>query len=317
MRTIRGPLFRSTTLLSPALLIRLTHPDHQVSVTSLWLLFAEFLVFLQFAWAVNDHADRDHDLASGKVRAIALLPSWARIGLIAFLGAIDLAIALFLDGWGPHVLLLFLGLLLAAAYSLEPIRLKERGISGLIFPAIFGRVIPCLLACELYGVLPWWMLAIILSEFIKTASDLLFHQIVDFEADRAVGATTFVQAYGRAEAVQLLRWGAYVGTAAFVAVGAVMSLIVPAYRWVFASALALAWPMAVASRRYYGGRHGTELTRLVPLPYLWFGFSVHITGPFWLGLFVAAREPPAVPLCITLGLITVAQTAFYARYSYR
>ncbi len=91
----------------------------------------------------------------------------------------------------------------------------------------------------------------------------------------------------------------------------------PTCRGVLCRSLTQRWPLACGSRRYYGGRHGTELTRLVPLPYLWFGFSVHITGPFWLGLFVAAREPPAVPLCITLGLITVAQTAFYARYSYR
>ena len=155
LRIVRGPLFKSALLLTPALFICLLKDSGEISVGSLYVLFANFFLYLFFAYVVNDYADRDHDLASGKHRLVALLPRPVGLGLAVGLAAGSLAVGYAAAGWGLYLLVLCAGLFCGAAYSVKPVRVKERGLWGVGFAAVVGKVIPILMVCALYRKTGW------------------------------------------------------------------------------------------------------------------------------------------------------------------
>jgi GT2 family glycosyltransferase/4-hydroxybenzoate polyprenyltransferase len=88
-----------------------------------------------FGYAANEVADRASDGRAGKPNRAAGLPpaAWAAFLLIAATVALGLSVLWSADAAGP--ILVAASLALAAAYSCPPLRLKERGRSGLVAAA--------------------------------------------------------------------------------------------------------------------------------------------------------------------------------------
>ncbi|HOG47403.1 MAG TPA: UbiA family prenyltransferase, partial [Anaerolineae bacterium] len=151
---------------------------------------------LAFGYLINDLADTAVDRMAGKRRAmdgIARWLAWLICGIVAAVAALALR-----PSWGrPLVLILLaLSLGLAAAYSLPPLRLKERGWLGLLTAAAAQRTVPGLTVAAFLGHLDWgiaWMGAIFLLMGLRY---ILLHQIMDAEHDRCARVRTYALAVG-------------------------------------------------------------------------------------------------------------------------
>ncbi len=315
-RLIRGPLYKSVLLLTAPLLCVLLDLPSPAPTPTVFLFFLNMFVYLCFAYAVNDWADREADLTAGKRRTLARLPRGVLLLIVGALLLAALAGGHWLGGGWPYMGLLSAGLLLGVAYSVQPWRIKGRGIWGVILAPLLGKAIPVWLACTLFRRFGWYFLIIVLAECVKNAIDILFHQIVDFENDRKCDIRTYPVLSGPEVAGRVLRRLALVGTLGALAMGTVLALLVTEYRWIFGSALLLAAPVAATCRTQSSKRWAGPLTLSLPFPYLWFGGIVFLQSPMWLSGIAAWRSSSFLPLAVAIAIITVSQTVFYLRYRY-
>jgi 4-hydroxybenzoate polyprenyltransferase len=317
LRVVRGHLFKSLLLLSPALFLSLLSGPQPAPVRGCWLFLANMFLFLLFAYAANDDADRACDLAAGKARTIARLSRTAAVWILAAAALVNLAAGFLASGRGLYLALLCAGLFCGFAYSEEPFRIKERGLLGVLFPAAFGKLIPILLACALYRRIGWWAAALLSGEYVKNTIDILFHQVMDLDDDRAAGVRTFAVRQGAGRAQALLRRLSWLGAPLALATAAAYSLHIPEFRWVLAGILGGAVPAALAARRVFRPSNPMALTERLPFLYLYFGYSVFMLGPFWLALIAALRDRSYAPLLVFVAAVMALQTWFYVGYRYR
>lgn len=315
-RVIRGPLYKSTLLLTVPLLCVLLLPPETADAPAAWMFFLNMFLYLCFAYAVNDWADREADLAAGKHRTFASLPEGIVRAIVIALFLAALAVGYRLGRSGLYMSVLSAGLLLGVAYSAPPLRFKGRGIWGVITAPVLGKVIPMCLACIHYRRFAWYLLAVVLSDGLKNSIDILFHQVVDFENDRRSGIRTYPVARGMEPARQLLRRLVACGTAGAVCTGMILAWLVQEYRWVFGAACLLAAPAALFGRRSSSGRRAGFPALDLPFGYIWFGGIVFLQSPMWLSGIAAWRSPSFLPLAAVIAVVTLSQTAFYLRYRY-
>ena len=161
---------------------------------------------------LNDVADRAEDAAAGKANRMAGRSPAAIALLLAVPVAVGLAVAWNWRG-DPLRLLPYLGAWTAfTLYSLPPVRLKARGVAGVLADACGAHLFPTLVAVAIvlrFGGVepnPIWLAATSLWAFAYGLRGILWHQLLDAEADRAAAVSTFVQRSGRDHVVALARF---------------------------------------------------------------------------------------------------------------
>jgi 4-hydroxybenzoate polyprenyltransferase len=157
------------------------------------------LLWAAFGYGLNDVADRDCDQRAGKPNRAADLSraTWALFLTLTASASVGLSLLWAADAAAPVFVLA--GLLLASAYSLPPLRLKERGALGLGAGAASQWVLPVL---AIAAVQPggWrrphaWGLALLgLAIGIRW---MAIHQLQDAGADRRAGVRTYAASGGR------------------------------------------------------------------------------------------------------------------------
>lgn len=195
--------------------------SQQASAVSVLGILGTVIFWAAFGYGINEVADRGCDLRAGKPnRAAVLSPlSWALFLTLTAITAGGLSLLWAADSAAP--VLVGVGLLLAVAYSLPPLRLKERGVLGLVAGAASQWVLPVLAiaAAQPRG---WhrpeaWGLAL-LGLAIGTRW-MAIHQFQDAEADRRAGVRTYVSLGGKVWRVLL---GAFLAEVAFLAASLVL-----------------------------------------------------------------------------------------------
>lgn len=174
-------------------------------------LLAGIAICAAFVSLINDYCDREEDARSGKANRVAAFPvGVARTMLILVVGA-GVAIAV---AWRdePAALFLYAGSWIAfAAYSAPPMRLKTRGLPGVVADALGSTMFPVLLAVVLAGppggtggdALMMMVAAAAVWAFGWGMRGILYHQLGDAESDGRGLVRTFVQRRG-AKAAELL-----------------------------------------------------------------------------------------------------------------
>lgn len=172
------------------------------------------LSWAAFGYCVNDVADQVSDFQASKVNRASdvSVKGWALFLTVTAGSSIGLSLLWTADLAAP--ILVLAGLLLASAYSLPPVRLKERGATGLVAGAVSQWVLPVLAisAAEPQGwiSLDAWCLALLgLAIGIRW---MAVHQLQDALADRRAGVRTY--AAGGAQVLPVL-WGAFFAEATF------------------------------------------------------------------------------------------------------
>jgi 1,4-dihydroxy-2-naphthoate octaprenyltransferase len=182
---------------------------------ALWQAAATLLAALVpgavYVSVLNDFTDRREDAAAGKRNRLAGKSGPA----IALLLALPIAAGLIFVWLWRHDPLLLVPYLAAWAafsfYSLPPIRLKARGAGGVLTDASGAHLFPTLLAVAIVfratgtSPSPVWLAATSLWALAYGLRGILWHQLLDAEADRTAAVRTFVVASGREHVVRLAR----------------------------------------------------------------------------------------------------------------
>jgi 4-hydroxybenzoate polyprenyltransferase len=154
-------------------------------------------LYAAFGYSLNAIVDRDTDRAAGKRDKLGEMPE--RRVSVSFWSIVVAGIAApLLIYWDRPDVLAVLGIAYAVAlgYSAPPIRLKERGIAGIICAAAAQRTIPVILifvAMRHWGWTAFWLCA--LSTLIGIRY-IIIHQILDEKGDLATGARTSATTHG-------------------------------------------------------------------------------------------------------------------------
>lgn len=175
-----------------------------------------------FGYCINDVADRDCDLRAGKFNRAANVSaaSWAIFLALTATGSVSLSLFWAADLAAPALVLS--GLLLAIAYSLPPLRLKERGAVGLVAGAASQWVLP-VLAISAAQTRGWSSPAAWCIAFLGLAIGIRWmaiHQLQDTMADRRAGVRTYASRGGQVWPVLL---GAFTAEVVLLAVTLVLT----------------------------------------------------------------------------------------------
>jgi 4-hydroxybenzoate polyprenyltransferase len=154
---------------------------------------------------INDLADRQTDLLAGAPNGAQGLSHW-QITLVAvfFLAAFILP-WLFYFPVNPLIFcLLAAQVLLYLAYSAPPLRLKDRGFTGIIADALYAHANPALIGAYTFYLLTnrtfdhfyLFLWSLVGWQFFYGLRSILQHQLDDVHNDRAAGSKTYVATAG-------------------------------------------------------------------------------------------------------------------------
>ncbi len=227
----RRGLLKLTTLWLPiALLLAEKSAGNPPSLDALASLLLAVATWIFLSTLTNDLSECRQDRAAGKRRWICSVQPLVAWGIILALPAGGWGIILLSNGPAGAKWAYGLAALFGVIYSLEPLRLKERGLWG-----IAGYSLSCSLA---YAVLPWaWMNSAGRAIFFLWPAlfadkwvNLHFHQVIDREADASGGIRTYAVQAGLENARRSLRWSAALASLSLLALLICSLVIFPAGR---------------------------------------------------------------------------------------
>jgi len=168
---------------------------------AVWLSLLSFCTVVGFAatgYLCNDFFDRDKDALAGKYNFVAGKSPALIVLLLA--GSLLLLFGpwLYLPFTKLSALLIGLQLLLFLLYSVRPVRLKERGVPGIVTDALYAHTLPALLSYYTFAtamgkpvqVLP--LLLLLLWQFTTGLRNILIHQYDDVAHDRVAMVSNLV-----------------------------------------------------------------------------------------------------------------------------
>jgi 4-hydroxybenzoate polyprenyltransferase len=217
----------------------------------IYLFLLNMFFYISFAYMVNDYADTELDLISGKYRILGRVHDNVALTVIIFLFGANFAIWKILNISLYYLIILFIGLSLAVAYSAPPFRFKSRGLSGILIASIFGRALPIILACILYSRFDWLFALLIIFEIIIYIPGLIDHQICDYLGDKSANTNTAPVVYGLSHVISWRRSLSRIEILMALTIGLAISIFVPAYSYIFFAMLLLAIPAILLAPKLF------------------------------------------------------------------
>lgn len=194
-----------------------------------------------YGYALNDLFDVDEDARLGRVNAAASAGGRRMWGIIGASAAGAAAFAGAAAG-APGAVLTLLALCLPFAYSVPPLRVKERTWLGVCADALAAHVFPAVLALLAVVHLTLRPVTVALAVCVTLWSvaaglrGILSHQLYTAEQDRSAGLRTVVHVFGNARverfiiaALLPLEAGAFGGALAACSTGPVVWIFVASY----------------------------------------------------------------------------------------
>jgi 4-hydroxybenzoate polyprenyltransferase len=143
----------------------------------------------------NDYCDMPFDIRAGKKRAIHEIPKSVTLGILAtfILVSFFLIVLLLLKGSGYAVFIPVYAAawLLSICYSAFPMRLKERGVWGIIDDVLIEKTFPVFLIFSFFNCYSLETLIIVLFFSFLQLKIILDHQCWDYNSDVKSGVKTF------------------------------------------------------------------------------------------------------------------------------
>ena len=175
-------------------------------ISDMAILLLLLCIYASLGHIVNSYCDREIDLIAGKMNTLALVSEKKGLILVVLIVITSLVSVFLFYIKQPVVLLLFyLAIVIAALYSMPPVRLKERGVFGLVAAAVAQRTLPVVI---IFHALEVWELSAPVLCLLSTLIGIRYiivHQIKDEEADMNAGVQTVATTRGTAFLRMLLK----------------------------------------------------------------------------------------------------------------
>lgn len=177
-------------------------------------LFLTGLAVGSYGFFVNDLFDIDLDRDAGRRNAASRVPRGLRLPICGVLVVGTFVPTLWVPFGAPGYLLITLELLVVTIYSAPPLRLKTRGMAGVVADALGAHLLPALflLACfsrETHLIGSWAGATLLMGTTLWSTGlgvrGIVTHQLMDAPDDERQSTATFVTAGGAQAANALLR----------------------------------------------------------------------------------------------------------------
>lgn len=276
------------------------HAPGSQQLEQLGALGALLCLYAAFGHIVNDYADRETDRIAGKQK---ILHGW---GVGAALLSLTLPLAcivvLALTRF-DHVtaLLAFAAVLLAAGYSLRPVRLKERGSLGLIAATIAQRTLPIAIALQAFRRWDWAALGLCVLATLIGLRFIIVHQLRDRQNDLRSHVRTAATG-GDPQRLEALLRSLFAFEIIFLVATVTAMASQEPLLWIGVLAYAVGLALSMA--------RGSSLS---PAQYFVFSGFYSVVWPLALALLLSLRNPVFAAAL----LVIVALTQHHARARFR
>lgn len=159
----------------------------------------------------NDVADRVQDAAMGKPNDANRLTRARIVAAFVTFGACAITPwIVYFPADRTTAALLALELMLFVAYGVKPLRLKERGLAGVLTDAAYAHALPAAIAAHTLFLLTRyddaWRFAtwLLVWQLPLGARNITYHQMADYDHDRATGVRTYVGDVGGEHAIRVV-----------------------------------------------------------------------------------------------------------------
>ena len=151
-----------------------------------------------FGYAINNFADRDIDRLADKSNVFSVMDPRRAAVVVLALCVLGLALmCVFFWGRPEAIALCALSFGLAAAYSMPPLRFKERGWLGVATSALAQRVVPLVAGLVLLRAWNPATVTYVALAMVVGVRFMLIHQIDDAENDRKANVRTLALRFNR------------------------------------------------------------------------------------------------------------------------
>jgi 4-hydroxybenzoate polyprenyltransferase len=148
------------------------------------LLLLLLCLYAGLGHIVNSYCDRKIDTVACKVNTLAQISEKNGLKLVVIIIITSVVTVFLVYIKQPIVLFLFyLAIVIAAFYSLPPVRLKERGIFGLVAAAVTQRTLPVVIVFHALEAWDWTVLVLCVLSTLIGMRYIIVHQIKDESAD--------------------------------------------------------------------------------------------------------------------------------------
>ena len=236
------------------------------------------------------------------------------MALLALSGILLVTLEGSIGALGAYVAAMALGLL----YSIRPVRFKGRGLLGPMTYSLSGVLAFVAVPWAWLGS-EWHTLAVLApAVLLDKWVNLLFHQVVDYQADLRGGVRTHAVALGLGRARRWLKWAAGLATVWLLGLLVFMAFSLPAWR-VAVTGIGGAAILAVglyARAARTSARRSSPLLQELPWTYLGLTYAVFRALPLVLFARLTLLEPAMwVPFAM-LALLLLLESRHALRYGH-
>lgn len=239
------------------------------------VVVAALVPLASYVCVINEITDLEVDRLAGKSNAMEDQSRFYQLCWVLACMAGGAMAATVLRGSEMAVLCYLANWIAFTLYSVPPVRLKIRGLLGVVADACGGQLLPTLWTAVYVGqsakqsISPLWVLFLGVWAFALGVRGILGHQLRDLKADRSSGVNTLVVRIGPERTLALLRW-----LLLPIELGALFLVAKMAGAWIAFFALAVAIAIPFLQQRMQPALRGVD--------------PVSFALPYYLALFPVA-----------------------------
>ena len=195
------------------------------------VLVTSLTCYLAYGALVNDYFDLLYDKSCGKYRFIQKLSRKQAISLIVCILILGFIVtALFIQKIS-YISVYLLSFIFVTQYSAPPLRLKDKGVWGVLCDTLIEWSSPVILIFLFFSHIQADMLLFIMVYVVAQVVSILNHQLLDYRNDLKTGTSTFVVRIGIQKTIRILN-GMYTLALALILMLFVLFTLKIPYFWI-------------------------------------------------------------------------------------
>ncbi len=262
------------------------------------ILISSLGFYFMYGFLINDFYDMPYDIAAGKRRAVQELSKTAFVSMILAVVFIC-TLHLFYLKATLYIVIYIFSYILATFYSAPPVRFKTRGLIGIVVNGLIEKTLPVFAIFAFFNHFGIDTLIFLVTSLFIQVSEIVTHQINDYEHDLKTGSNTFVVSIGIDNALKVFKNFVSPSSTALMLLLCLLILVKIPYVYIIAVMIFIAY--AVVSLLISKGRLNRE-EKVFPLYMACPHFLISNAFPSFLAFILSLRFPLYTVLFLIVAL---------------